>query len=150
MADPDLERLLASYGDLGEAMVAENVLRSGGVPCRVGDLAGLPSHLLGSLGGINRSVGIWVLETDVQRAVALLADMEAVGTALDEEALAAEAMAAVPPGAPEARHAPAPQEPFASRSRRAWEARHAPGGGRVALVLAAAAIALVVGARGCA
>ncbi len=87
MADPARERLLASYGDLGEAMVAENVLHAGGVACRVGDLAGLPSHLLGSLGGLNRSVGIWVLEADVARAHSVLATMRpAEADRLDDHA----------------------------------------------------------------
>ncbi len=144
MADPVRERLLASYGDLGEAMVAENVLHAGGVACRTGDLAGLPSHLLGSLGGINRSVGIWVLETDVERAVTLLAEMEAAGSAVDEDALAAEALAAAPPDAPAA------QEPFASSSRRTPVSRHAPGMGRLALVVAVSAVAVLLAARGCA
>jgi hypothetical protein len=143
MADDLRERLLASFGDMGEAMVAQNVLDSAGVPCRVADLAGLPSHMMGTLGGINRSVGIWVLEPDVERAVAMLAAPGASGSGVDEEALTAEALAAAPPDEPA-------QEPFASPSQRAAEARHAPGIGRVALVVVVSTVAVLLAQRGCA
>jgi hypothetical protein len=95
MADDLRERLLASYADLGQAMVIQNVLETEGIPCRVGDLADLPAHVLGIAGGMRRSVGLWVLEADVERATTLLATLGAP-EAIDEEALAAEALAAAP------------------------------------------------------
>jgi hypothetical protein len=144
MADEMRERLLASYGDMGEAMVVQTVLEAGGVPCRIADLADLPRHMFGILGAMDRSVGLWVLEADVERATALLGTMETTESGVDEEALAAEALtAAAPAGA-------GPQEPLASRSRRTWEARHAPGIWRVALVVAVSAVAVLLAARGCA
>src|SRR5512140_1405323 len=92
MGDPLRERLLASYADLGEALVVQNVLETEGIPCRVGDLANLPAHVLGIAGGMRRSVGLWVLESDAERATALLAELGAP-EAIDDEALAAEALA---------------------------------------------------------
>ncbi len=101
MADDLRERLLASCADMGEAMVIQNVLQAGGVPCRVADLAHIPSHMFGIAGALGRSVGLWVLEVDVERATSLLATLAATGGAVDEEALAAEALAAAAPGTEE-------------------------------------------------
>ncbi|HEU4384723.1 MAG TPA: DUF2007 domain-containing protein [Anaeromyxobacteraceae bacterium] len=97
MADRLREHLLATFADRGAAMVIESVLEANGVPCRVGDVAGIPAHMLGIAGAAGRSVGVWVLEQDAERATSLLATMEAPGSGVDEEALAAEAMAAPPP-----------------------------------------------------
>lgn len=96
MADDLGERLLASYADLGEAMVIQNVLETEGIPCRIADLAQLPSHVFGMGGTLGRSVGLWVLEVDAERAVSLLAALGAPETAVNEEALTAEALAAGP------------------------------------------------------
>jgi hypothetical protein len=98
MADDLRERLLASYAHTGEAMVIQNVLEAGGVPCRVADLEHLPSHMFGMAGALGRSVGLWVLEVDVDRATSLLATMATTDGGVDEEALAAEALAAAAPG----------------------------------------------------
>jgi hypothetical protein len=87
------QKLLASFGDMGEALVAQSILEAGGVPCRVGDLAGLPKDLYGMIGSLGRIAGIWVLAVDVERATALLAEMRESGP-IDDAALAAEAMAA--------------------------------------------------------
>jgi hypothetical protein len=143
MGDDVRERLLASYGDMGQAMVAQSVLESGGVPCRVGDLAGLPGHLMGSLGGINRSVGVWVLEPDVERATAMLAATETADGGVDEEALAAAAPGGAvreDEGAPMA----APGGALAAR------APGAPPVARVTFLLAVAVAAALLAARGCA
>ncbi len=103
MADRRRERLLATCADRGEAMVIESVLEANGVICRVGDLAGVPAHMFGIAGAAGRSVGVWVLETEVERATLLLATLGTPGSGMDEEALAAEAVSAAAPlaGAPE-------------------------------------------------
>jgi len=99
MSDSSRDRLLASYGDMGEAMVVQNVLQAGGVSCRLVDLAQVPSHMFGIAGGLNRSVGLWVREDDVERASALLASLQKAGADLDEDELTAEALAAAPSAA---------------------------------------------------
>ncbi len=96
------ERLLASYADLGEAMVAKSFLEAQGIPCRTDDLANLASHALGIAGSLGRSVGLWVLEADVERAVSLLAGATSENL-VDEDALAAEAIAAGEEGETEGR-----------------------------------------------
>jgi hypothetical protein len=137
------ERLLASYADLGEAMVIQNVLEAGGVPCRVADLAQVPSHLFGIAGALGRSVGLWVLEADVDRATSLLATMATAGSGVDEEALEREALAAAPVGAEPRTEPPAPDRVRPARatgSPLSWFARAA-----VVLVVVLAALAT----RGC-
>lgn len=144
MTDEVRERLLASYGDMGEAMVVQNVLEAGGVPCRMADLADLPRHMFGILGAMDRSVGLWVLEADVERATALLATMGTTETGVDEEMLAAEALAAAPPDGP-----PAPgQEPGPS-PRPAGRTRGPPSIARAALALVVAGLAILLAVRGC-
>jgi Putative prokaryotic signal transducing protein len=106
MADDLRERLLASYAHMGEAMVIQNVLETGGVPCRVADLSEVPRHMFGIAGSLGRSVGLWVLEADVERATSLLASMEVTGGGVDEEALAAEALAAPAPESVEPERVP--------------------------------------------
>lgn len=96
MLEPSRDRLLASYADMGEAMVVQNVLQTGGVTSRLADLAQVPSHMFGIAGALNRSVGLWVREDDVERACALLATMQEAGAGLDEDELTAEALAAAP------------------------------------------------------
>ncbi len=98
MPDDLRERLLATYAGMGEAMVVQNVLEAGGVPCRVADLENIPSHVFGLAGALGRSVGLWVLEADVERACSLLATLGTADSGVDEEALAAEALAAAAPG----------------------------------------------------
>jgi hypothetical protein len=149
MANGDRERLLSTYGDMGAAMAVQSVLEAEGIPCRVGDLEGIPDHMRGMLGGLNRSVGVWVLESDVERAVELLGSAEQ-GGAPSEEALAAEALAAggapaepgAPPAGPEPEPAPARDPP-----------RQSPGSagpvGGLFLVAAAALAFVVLQARGC-
>ena len=106
------ERLLASYADLGEAMVIQNVLEAEGIASRVEDLGHVPDHVFGIAGALKRSVGLYVLEVDVDRAGALLATLGAPENAVDEEALRAQAEAAVL----RAEESPAPESP-------AWELR---------------------------
>lgn len=96
MGDDLRERLLASYPDMGQAMVVQNVLESEGIACRIADLGELPSHAFGMAGGLRRSVGLWVLELEAERARSLLAELDSADGAVDEEALAAEALAAPP------------------------------------------------------
>jgi hypothetical protein len=96
MADDLGELLLASFADMGEAMVVQNVLEAGGMPCRIGDLANVPRHVFGIAGALGRPVGLWVLEANAERARALLADMKSGTGGIDEEALAAEALGAAP------------------------------------------------------
>jgi hypothetical protein len=98
MTDDARDRLLASYAEMGEAMVIQNVLESEGIACRVGDLDNLPAHTFGILGWTGRSVGIWVAERDVERAKGLLVTLGSPETGVDEEALAAEALRAAPDG----------------------------------------------------
>jgi hypothetical protein len=101
MTAPLRECLLASYSSAAEAMLVQNVLEVGGVPCRVGDLANLPSFMFGILGPMGRSIGVWVLEVNVVPARALLAEMRSPASSLDEAAVAEEAMAAALPARPE-------------------------------------------------
>ncbi len=123
MAHALRECLLASYADAGEAMVIQTVLEANGVPCRVGDLANVPSHLFGIGGAAGRSLGLWVLEADAERATSLLATLGAPES-VDEEALAAEATAAAAPPAREAGAARrAPWRASAARPR--WPLRAA-------------------------
>jgi Putative prokaryotic signal transducing protein len=150
------ECLLASYAHMGEAMIAQNVLEAAGVPCRVGDLANIPSHLFGIAGAMGRSVGLWVLEIDLERATKLLES--GVTENVDEDALAAEAMAAAPPeeddaeGDEEMRRAPEPSLDEAviaamERAPPAIHPTHSPW-----LALAIFAVVVVVAAlayRGC-
>lgn len=133
MGDDLRERLLASYADLGEALVIQNVLETEGIPCRVGDLANLPAHVLGIAGGMRRAVGLWVLESDAERATALLAELGAPD-AVDEEALAVEALAAGPAARADAARTVAGAHHAAARrsGRPGW----------LVAVLAAGAIAL--------
>jgi hypothetical protein len=147
MTDPLRECLLASYSSAAEAMLVQNVLEAGGVPCRVGDLANLPSFMFGVLGPMGRSVGVWVLEANAERARALRLEMGSPASSLDEAAVAEEAMAAglpgaapaaevegLPPGAePEAAHATPPTL--------SW--------GALLSALAAVAVAALVALRGC-
>lgn len=128
MADGLRERLLASYADMGEAMVVQNVLQAGGVPCRLADLGHIPSHMFGMAGALGRSIGLWVLEVDAERATSLLATLGATGGGVDEEALAAEALAAAPPGGEEPEEeqlvAPARERPTAiGAARPPWLVR---------------------------
>jgi hypothetical protein len=92
------ERMLASYPDMNPALVAQNLLESEGIPCRVSDLANLPQYVLGLAGGLSRPVGLWVLEDDADRASALLATLASDGP-VDEEALTAAALAEAHPDA---------------------------------------------------
>jgi len=112
MADRIREHLLASCADTGEAMVLKSVLEANGVLCRIGDLAGVPAHLFGIAGAAGRSVGVWVLEGDVERATSLLATLGTPESGVDEEALAAEAIAAAAPPSAEAE-----PEPVIARAR---------------------------------
>lgn len=96
MPDDLREQLLASYPDVGPAMIAQSVLESGGVPCRIYDLAGLPPQVFGMMGAHARPVGLWVLDVNAERAAAMLAAAGADGAVVDEDALAAEALAAAP------------------------------------------------------
>jgi Putative prokaryotic signal transducing protein len=146
MADDLRERLLASYAHTGEAMVIQNVLEAGGVPCRVADLEHIPTHVLGMAGGLGRSVGLWVLEMDVERATSLLAALRTTDGGVDEEALAAEALAAAPPGrvGPEAQQAVAPARRHPSRD----SAAHFPWFVR-ATVAVVVALAALLALRGC-
>jgi putative signal transducing protein len=141
MAEELRERLLASYAGMGEAMVVQNVLEAGGVPCRLADLEQLPSHMLGMAGGLGRSVGLWVLEADVERATALLGTLAATGAGVDEEALEAEALAAAPAGG-------ATREAARAAGPRAVRAARAPWIARAAIALAVAA-AVLLASRGC-
>lgn len=144
MADGLRERLLASYAHMGEAMVIQNVLEAGGVPCRVADLGHVPSHMFGIAGALGRSVGLWVLEVDVERATSLLATLATTDGGVDEETLAAEALAAAVPGSREreAQPAVAPVRPArASAARSPWFVR-------ATFVLVAALVALLA-SRGC-
>ncbi len=144
MTDASRERLLASYGDMGQAMVVQNALETSGVPCRIGNLAGVPNHLLGVFGMAGRSVGVWVLEADAERAASLLATLEANGGSVDEEALAAEAMAAAPEPPPRdaaAEHDDAATpRPSARPGRAPW---------LVPAVVAVLVIAALAASRGC-
>jgi hypothetical protein len=143
MADDLRERLLASYADMGEAMVVQNVLQAGGVPCRVADLGHVPSHMFGMAGGLGRSVGLWVLEVDVERATTLLATLGATDGGVDEEALTAEALAAAPRGSesPE-EEMPASGRPSVTRTARSpWLVRVV-----FALVVG---VVMVLASRGC-
>lgn len=139
MPDDLGERLLASYAGMSEAMVVQSVLEAGGVPCRVADLAHVPDHVFGVAGGLGRSVGVWVLEADVERATALLATLAATDGGVDEEALAAEALAAAPPGR---------VEPEEERGVAPGRVRTAPWFVRAALV-SVGVLALFLVARGC-
>jgi hypothetical protein len=130
---------------MGEAMVAQSVLEAGGVPCRIGDLASIPSHLYGIAGGMGRSVGLWVLEIDVERASSLLAS-GGDGSHVDEAALAAEAMAAAPPAEGQAE-----EDPVVAMEENApppIAPTHPPWAGRALLILLIAGVALVA-SRGC-
>ncbi len=146
MSDGTRERLLASYGDMGHAMVVQNALESGGVPCRVGDLAGVPNHMLGMFGMAGRSIGVWVLEADAEQAAALLATLEGGDGGLDEDALAAEAMAAAPepshPGAPSA------DQGTAARTARSARPTRAPWLGPAALAVLVVTVLLTTRACG--
>jgi hypothetical protein len=146
MADASRDRLLASYADMGEAMVIQNLLEAEGIRCRIMDLDNVPAHLFGILGPISRSVGVWVAEPELERAVSLLSTLGAVETRIDEEALAAEALAAAPARASDGERRPLPA-PERGRTRSAAEAR-APwrGAATVAVLVAGAALLL---ARGC-
>lgn len=141
--DPLRERMLASYAELGEAMVHQNVLEAEGIPCRVADLARFHDHMLGVAGGLGRSVGLWVLEADAERAASILATLGSGEGAVDEEALATEAMAAGStartPDEPPVREGPAP--PGARASGPGWI-------GGAALATIAIALAVLV-SRGC-
>lgn len=147
MADDLRERLLTTYAHMGEAMVVQNVLQAGGVPCRVADLAHVPSHMLGVAGAMGRSVGLWVLEVDVERATSLLAALATTEARVDEDALAAEALGAAGPGS-EGRGsaraiAPARLRPVPARAARSpWLVRVA-----TALAVAGAALLAVRGCR---
>ena len=146
MADALRERLLASCADAGEAMVIQSVLEANGVPCRVADLANVPAHMFGMPGALNRAVGVWVLEGDVERATSLLATLGAPESGVDEEALAVEAMAAGPrpseePGAERA-VAPRRASPLvAGAGHSRWLAR--------AVVASLAVLAGLLAWRGC-
>ncbi|HET9599685.1 MAG TPA: DUF2007 domain-containing protein [Anaeromyxobacteraceae bacterium] len=148
-AAPEMrETLLASYADLGEAMVIENVLEAEGIPCRVADLAQLPAHTLGIGGRYGRSVGLWVLEADLERARSVLATLGAPEHAVDEEALAAAAEAATPGEPPEPEAPPhAPEPPQARRPAGAVVSR-SPAAAIAAVVVVASALVLVL-SRGC-
>lgn len=111
MPDDLREQLLASYPDVGPAMVAQSVLESGGVPCRIYDLAGLPQQVFGMMGAHARPVGLWVLNVNAERAAAMLAEAGAEGAVVDENELAAEALAASPADPPTIIEATAPRVP---------------------------------------
>ena len=141
------ELLLASFADMGEAMVVQNVLEAGEVPCRVADLANLPRHVFGIAGAAGRPVGIWILEVDAERARALLADMDTSATGVDEEALAAEALGVAKAGAEGEGEGPG-----AGAGRSSSPSERA---GRLpsvvtAVIAALVAIAVLLGSRGCA
>jgi putative signal transducing protein len=126
---------------MGEAMVVQNVLQAGGVPCRIADLEQIPTHMLGMAGALGRSVGLWVLEPDVERATSLLATMATTDAGVDEEALEAEALSARP-GREEADGEPARLRPArANVARSPWFVRPV-------VVLVAGAVALLAW-RGC-
>ena len=129
MAEDLRDCLLASYADMGEAMVAQNVLEVGGVSCRIGDLAHIPSHLFGMAGGLGRSVGLWVLDIDVERASSLLAT-GMVG--IDEAALISEALATAETSGKDrnpsrcSRRQKASRDPSRRPIPRGWSARRSP------------------------
>lgn len=145
MADDLRERLLASYADLGEAMVIQNVLEASGVPCRVADLGHIPAHMFGIAGALGRSVGIWVLEADVERAASLLATMGASESGVDEEALAAEAMAAPAPSSDE----PAAEQVIAPARARPPLAREAHPRRSAAIFVLLSVVAALLASRAC-
>jgi hypothetical protein len=115
--------MLASYADRGEAMAIQTVLEAHGIPSSLEDFERMPSHVFGIAGAIGRSVALYVLEVDAERASTLLSTLGAPENAVDEEALAAEAEAATlrdesadsvaPAGEPETDFAqpPAPIQP---------------------------------------
>lgn len=90
------QKLVASFADLGEAKLAGSILEDLGIPYRMADLAQLPRGVFGESGTLGRSAGIWVLEADHDRAAAALAELRSSEAAVDESALAAEALAARP------------------------------------------------------
>jgi hypothetical protein len=144
MSDDPGEHLLASYPGLAAAVVAQNVLEAGGVPCRIADLANLPQYAFSIMGAYARPVGLWVLEADVERAEALLDSTDGDGSAVDEEALAAEALAAAPapPGASPAAEVPVRRAPPARPKSQLL------GPAAVALVIVAIAAAIASHACG--
>jgi hypothetical protein len=151
MSDDLRERLLASYADVGEAMVIQSLLEAEGIACRVADLAQIPSHMLGIAGSLNRSVGLYVLESDVERATSLLATLAAPENAVDEEALAAEAEAAAIPAqeaaAPPSSEPPGERDTPTTRSRPRSVSAMSSIPRAVVAVLVTLAVLLVV--RGC-
>lgn len=101
------KQLIASFANTTEALAAQAALEAEGIPCELGDLAQLPSpYLFGGMGALGRSAGIWVLQVDAERAAAVIAELRESG-AVDEAALAAEAMAGAEPGSGE----PGPARP---------------------------------------
>lgn len=145
MADDLRERLLASYAETGEAMVVQNVLETEGIPCRVADLAQLPRHVFGMAGALGRSVGVWVLEVDAERAKELLATLGTAEAGVDEEALVAEALAAAsssPEEEPARAGPPARARPLTAGSAASpWLSR--------AVGIGFAVLAIVLISRGC-
>lgn len=137
MADDHRDCLLASYADMGEAMVIQNVLETEGIRCRMLDLDNVPPHLFGMPGAAGRSVGLWVSGADVDRARSLLTTLGSTETTVDAAALEAEALAAIEegPGEPE----PGPEAPPA----RPAPVRRAAGVPGPLIALIAAVIALL-------
>jgi len=141
--DPRLDKhLIASFADTTEALAAQTALEAEGIPCEVGDLAQVPSpYLIGGLGALGRSVGIWVLQVDAERARAVIAELRE-SDAVDEGALAAEALAGVAPGGEE----PAPARPTLVQG--AGSTRFSPAAQALAIVLLLA-IAMGLITTGC-
>ncbi len=146
MGDDLREQLLASYPDAGQAMVVQSVLEAEGIACRIADLGELPSHTFGMAGGLHRSVGLWVLAPEAERARELLAELGSPEGAVDEEALAAEALAAPPPGSQAAE--PEPAQPVRGRRLTADHRVVSPWLGSTVLVILVILAALAA-TRGC-
>ncbi|MBI5069973.1 MAG: DUF2007 domain-containing protein [Deltaproteobacteria bacterium] len=147
MGDDLRERLLASYADMGQAMVVQSVLEIEGIACRIADLGELPSHTFGMAGGLHRSVGLWVLEPEAERARSLLAELGSAEGAVDEEALAAEALAAPAAAGPAAE--PVLAQPVRGRRLTADGRVVSRGLGSTALVILVV-LATLAAVRGCA
>ncbi len=131
------QKLLASFANISAAKVAQGMLEAAGIPCRVDDLAEIPSHLFGPLGSVGRSAGIWVLEVDLERAAAVMVEMRETADVVDEAALAAEAMAAGTP--PEAEES-APEERMPPDGAGSTPERRSPRGRTLAVVVLVAVL----------
>ncbi len=87
------DKLVASFDDVSEAELARSVLEGEGIGCRVGALGHVP-HVMGEFGVLGSRAGVWVPAAELERARAVLADLQAATDRVDPAALADEAVAA--------------------------------------------------------